>query len=374
MYVYQQDGWPHFTWNHEALLMQLAWVRNAQGKLIGQMESLGFELRREAVLQSLTIEVVKSTEIEGELLAPQQVRSSLARRLGMDIPGLVPSDRHVDGVVDMTLDATQDFGKELTAERLCSWHSALFPSGRSSMYKILVGAWRDDSTGPMQVVSGPMGKERVHYQAPEAAMVEREMEAFMHWFNHEENLDPVLKAGIAHFWFITIHPFEDGNGRMARALTDMLLARSDGSSQRFYSMSARMQLDRKEYYQILEKSQSGSLDITLWLQWFLDCMMHAINATHLILAMVLDKHYFWSRHATTMINVRQKRLVNKLLDGFLGKLTSSKWAKIAKCSPDTALRDINDLIEKQILVKAHGGGRSTSYDLVRDFDNNKMHL
>jgi Fic family protein len=365
MYVYQQADWPRFHWNHEALMFQLAEVRNMQGRLMGKMESLGFELRNEAVLRTLTIEILKSTEIEGEVLEPQQVRSSLARRLGMDIAGLVHSGQKVDGVVDMTLDATQEFESDLTEDRLFGWHSALFPTGRSGMYRIRVGSWRDDSTGPMQVVSGPMGKERVHFQAPAASHIETEVQGFLSWFNGEDNLDPVLKAGLAHFWFITIHPFDDGNGRIARALTDMLLARSDGSAQRFYSMSARMQLDRKEYYAILERSQKGTLDITEWLRWFLDCLRHALNVTALVLAMVLDKDRFWRAHAKTIISHRQKVMINRLLDGFNGKLTSSKWAKLTKCSPDTALRDISDLINKQILLKAPAGGRSTSYDLLR---------
>jgi Fic family protein len=363
IYVYQQNDWPDFTWNNETLLVLLAKVRNLQGRMIGKMESLGFELRSEAVLETLTLDVLKSTEIEGEILNPEQVRSSIARRLGMDISGLVPSDRDVDGVVDMMLDATQYFEKPLSTERLFDWHASLFPTGRSGMYRIIVGNWRDDSTGPMQVVSGAMGKEKIHYQAPDAATIEKEMETFIDWFNNEDRLDPVIKAGLAHFWFVTLHPFEDGNGRIARAITDMLLARSDGISQRFYSMSAQIRLERKEYYSILEKSQKSSLDVTDWLEWFLNCLTNALNASSQILAKVLHKHNFWNKHATTVLNDRQVLLLNKLLDGFIGKLTSSKWAKIAKCSADTALRDIQDLINKQILRKEAAGGRSTNYEL-----------
>ncbi len=276
----------------------------------------------------------------------------------------VLSDKDVDGVVDMMLDATQNFVKPLTTERLLGWHSALFPTGKSGLYKIVVGKWRDDATGPMQVVSGAMGKEKVHYQAPDATEVEKEMTAFIDWFNSENKLDLVLKAGLAHLWFVTIHPFEDGNGRIARAITDMLLARADGLAQRFYSMSAQIRLERKEYYNILEKSQKGLLDITPWLQWFLNCLMNALNASDEILAKVLYKHQFWNKQATQILNNRQIRLLNKLLEGFDGKLTTSKWAKIAKCSADTALRDIQDLIGKQILCKEPSGGRSTSYELV----------
>jgi Fic family protein len=328
------------------------------------MGSIGFDLRSEANLQTLTQDVLKSTEIEGEILNQEQVRSSIARRLGMDISGLVPSDRNVDGVVEMTLDATQYFDKPLTTGRLFRWHSSLFPAGKSGMYKVITGNWRNDSTGPMQVVSGAMGRERIHYEAPEAKMLENEMNAFIEWFNAEDKLDPVIKAGLAHFWFVTIHPFEDGNGRIARALTDMLLARADGNSQRFYSMSAEIRSERSEYYRVLEKSQKGTLDLTAWLQWFLACLMNSLVTSDQTLARVLKKHRFWNRYSTINLNGRQKLLLNKLLDGFDGKLTSGKWAKIAKCSADTALRDIQDLINKQMLRKEPAGGRSTSYELV----------
>ncbi|MBK6931099.1 MAG: Fic family protein [Saprospirales bacterium] len=365
-YIHQLYDWPKFKWNPEAVLAYLGTVRHLQGKLLGKMSALGFVLQQEAELETLTLDVLKSTEIEGEFLNPEQVRSSIARRLGMDISGLVPSDRHVDGVVEMMLDATQHNDQPLTAERLFGWHAALFPTGRSGMYKIVVGAWRDDSTGPMQVVSGGMGRERVHFQAPDAGALDKEMDAFIHWFNQEDKMDPVIKAAIAHLWFVTIHPFDDGNGRIARAIADMQLSRADGSSQRFYSMSAQIRLERNRYYEILEHTQKGDLDITDWLLWFLDCLTSALRATDQILARVLAKATFWEQHRATMLNERQRLLINKLFDGFDGKLNTSKWAKIAKCSADTALRDIQDLMDKEILRKEAAGGRSTSYELVAE--------
>ena len=364
MYIYQQKDWPNLHWDNEKLLPLLGKVRNLQGKLVVKMESLGFELRNEAVLETLTLDVIKTTEIEGELLNPEQVRSSIARKLGMNISGLIASDRNVDGIVDMMLDATQHFDQSLSQERLFDWHFSLFPSGRSGMYKIIVGNWRDDSTGPMQVVSGALGKEKIHYQAPKTDDLINETHLFLNWFNKEEShQDLVLKAGIAHFWFVTLHPFEDGNGRISRAIADMLLARADGISQRFYSMSAQIRKERTAYYNILEKTQKGNLDITEWVQWFLNCLINALKSTDSELARVLFKAGFWTKHAKTLINERQKKLLNKLLDGFDGKLTSSKWAILAKCSQDTALRDIQDLIEKGILAKSEQGGRSTNYEL-----------
>lgn len=363
-YIHELHDWPNFTWNPEAVLAPLGTVRHLQGKLLGKMSALGFGLQQEAALETLTLDVLKSTEIEGEFLNPEQVRSSIARRLGMDMPGLVPSDRHVDGVVDMILDATQRHEQPLTAERLFDWHAALFPTGRSGMYKIAVGAWRDDSTGPMQVVSGGMSRERVHFQAPDAGLLDQEINTFIAWFNREAQMDPVIKAAIAHLWFVTIHPFDDGNGRIARAIADMQLARADGSRQRFYSMSAQIRLERNRYYEILEHTQKGDLDITAWLLWFLHCLTSALMATDSTLARVLAKARFWEQHRSTVLNERQRLLINKLFDGFEGKLNSSKWAKMAKCSADTALRDIQDLIDKKILRKAAAGGRSTSYELV----------
>jgi len=362
-YIHQQDHWPTFTWKNDDIINLLSEARNLQGRLIGKMESLGFDLINEAMLDTLTLDVIKSSEIEGEYLHPEQVRSSIARRLGMEIAGSVESDRNIDGVVEMMLDATQSYSKPLTAERLFDWHAALFPTGRSGMHRITVADWRKDTTGPMQVVSGAMGKEKVHFQAPDSLLVEKEMNLFLDWFNNNLEMDLVLKAAIAHVWFITIHPFDDGNGRITRALTDMLLAQSDKSNQRFYSMSAQIRIERKAYYEMLEKTQKGNLDVTEWIKWFLRCLINALKATDSVLSNILFKADFWAKHAKTLINERQKKLLNRLLDGFDGKLTSSKWAKIAKCSRDTAIRDINDLIDKGILQKEAAGGRSTNYEL-----------
>lgn len=364
-YIHQLKNWPQFTWDNEAILPLLSGNRHKQGRLKGYMEALGFILRSETTLQTLTLDILKSTEIEGEILNPAQVRSSIARKLGMEIAGLIPSDRNVDGVVEMMLDATQNYHKPLTKDRLFGWHSALFPSGRSGMFKITVGNYRDNDKGPMQVVSGAMGKERVHFEAPDADRLEKEMKLFLKWLNTNHATDAVIKSAIAHFWFVTIHPFDDGNGRIARAIADMLLTRSDEDNQRFYSMSAQIRLDRKNYYAILEKSQRGNLDLTEWLVWYLECLGKALNATDKILKGVLNKTRFWDKHAHTPINERQRLLINKMFDGFEGKLTSSKWAKIAKCSADTALRDIQDLITKKILDRETAGGRSTAYILKK---------
>ncbi|CAN5862807.1 Fic family protein [soil metagenome] len=362
IYIHQDQDWPDFTWNHEALLPVLADLRHKQGFLKGYLGALGFELRSETALQTLTLDVLKSSEIEGEIYDSNQVRSSIARHLGMDIAGLVPADRNVDGVVEMMLDATQNYNAQLTKERLFSWHSSLFPT-EESRRNITVGNWRDNKKGPMQVVSGAMGKERVHFEAPEADRLEHEMELFLNWFNENNSLDAVLKSAIAHFWFVTIHPFDDGNGRIARALADMQLAKAEGDAQRFYSMSAQIRLERNTYYEMLEKVQKGSPDITEWVMWYLNCMHGALNATDETMHRVLEKTKFWDEHTQVSINERQRLMINKLFDGFEGKLTSSKWAKITKCSPDTALRDINDLITKGVMEKENSGGRSTSYFL-----------
>lgn len=364
MYIYQQPTWPAFTWQPERLEPLLGAVRHQQGRVLGHMEALGFSLQAEALLQTLTLEALKSSEIEGEFLPSEQVRSSLARRLGLDVAGLVPAERRVEGVVDMLLDATQGFAQPLTAERLGSWQAALFPTGRSGLQRIQVGAWRTGAKGPMQVVSGPPGREQVHFKAPPAEEVTAQMVQFLAWFNTSLPLDAVLKAGIAHFWFVTIHPFEDGNGRVARALTELQLARADASAQRFYSLSTQMRLERNVYYAQLEAAQKGSLDITNWLEWFLGCLGRALRATEHTLAKVLTKARFWERYAAVALHVRQQRLLNQLLDGFEGKLTSSKWATIAKCSQDTATRDIQALLDCGILVKEAAGGRSTSYRLA----------
>ena len=361
MFIHQNKNWSNFTWDNDKLLVLLANVRHLQGRLLGQMESLGFKLREEAVLSTLTLDVLKSSEIEGEVLNKEQVRSSIARRLGLEVSGLVNSPRDVEGVVEMMLDATQNYMQPITAERLFGWHAALFPTGYSGMYKIEVGQYR---SGAMQVVSGAMGKEKVHYEAPETMRVESEMNKFIQWFNNSTDTDPVLKAAISHFWFITIHPFDDGNGRIARAITDMQLTRSDGSSQRFYSMSNRILTERKKYYEVLEETQRGASNITEWLEWFLSCLENALINSGDILDSVLLKAKFLGKHTHTALNDRQRLMLNKLLDGFEGKLTSSKWAKIVKCSQDTAIRDIQDLISKNILQKEEQGGRSTNYELI----------
>lgn len=363
VYIHQQAHWPHFKWRSDELVTLLSEVRNLQGRLFGKMESLGFDVRSEAFLDTVTLDVLKSSEIEGELLNPDQVRSSIAKRLGLEIAGSVKSDRNVDGVVEMMLDSTQNCFEPLTVDRLFDWHAALFPTGRTGMQKITVADWRKDKSGPMQVVSGAMGKEKIHFEAPDSSLVENEMSFFLEWFNKQDKNDLVIKAAIAHLWFVTIHPFDDGNGRIARALTDMLLARSDNSNQRFYSMSAQIRIERKQYYAILEKVQKGDLDVTEWIAWFLECLTGALKATYSVLERVLYKAEFWNRHAKTSINERQEKMLNKLLDGLDGKLTSSKWAKIAKCSKDTAIRDINDLIGKDVLQKEQAGGRSTNYEL-----------
>lgn len=364
MYAYQLTDWPRFRWNPEHLTELLASVRHRQGRLIGHMEALGFSLRQEAVLQTLTADVLKSSEIEGEKLDTDQVRSSIARRLGMDVGGLKPADRHVEGVVEMILDATRHYDQPLRTERLFSWHASLFPTGRSGMTKIRVGAWRDDSTGPMQVVSGPIGKERVHFQGPPAKRVDAEMQAFLKWFEANADIDHVLKAGMAHLWVVTIHPFDDGNGRIARAIADMALARSENSPQRFYSMSAQIRQERSAYYDILEQTQKGTLDITPWMQWFLGCLGRAIDGAETTLSAVLAKARFWDRIQGISLNARQRLVLNRLLDGFDGKLTTSKYAKLAKCSQDTALRDILLLVERGILIRNPDRGRSTSYALA----------
>lgn len=366
VYIYQLPHWPRFIWKQELVAPLLAEVRHRQGRLLGRMEGMGFRLQEEANLETLTLDVLKSSEIEGELLDAGQVRSSIARRLGMDIAGLIPVDRHVEGVVEMMLDATQQYKQAISADRLFGWHAALFPTGRSGMCKITVAAWRNNKKDdPMQVVSGAMGKEQVHFQAPDADQLEEEMNRFINWFNEDTNMDSVLKAAVAHLWFVTIHPFDDGNGRIARAIADMQLSRADESAQRFYSMSAQIRQERKEYYDILESTQKGSsMDITAWLTWFLQCLDGALTTTDQTLAQVLKKARFWEKHATTILNERQQLMLNKLLDGFEGKLNSSKWAKIAKTSQDTALRDIQDLQNKKILVKEVDGGRSTTYALT----------
>lgn len=364
MYIHERPDWPRFYWDQATLASPLAAVRHRQGRLIGRMESLGLRLSEEAVFRTLTQDVLKSSEIEGEILDVEQVRSSLARRLGLEIGALAAADRHVDGVVAMMLDATQRYKVPLTEERLFGWHAALFPTGWSGLRPIRAGTWRDDRAGPMQVVSGPIGKERVHYQAPTADRLPAEMARFLDWFNGTGPVDPVLKAALAHLWFVTIHPFDDGNGRIARAIADMALVRSEQSPKRFYSMSAQIRVERSDYYDILERTQKGSLEVTPWMQWFLGCLDRAFDGAERILSGVLRKARFWEVHAGAPFNERQRKVVNRLLDGFEGKLTSSKWARLAQCSQDTAHRDIVDLIGRGILAKDVAGGRSTSYALI----------
>ncbi|MEO6333812.1 MAG: Fic family protein [Pyrinomonadaceae bacterium] len=362
-YIHELSDWPKFRWQDRVLAPDLGRVRHLQGRLVGRMESLGFRLREESVLLSLTEEVVKSSEIEGEKLDPDQVRSSIARRLGMDVAGMVPSDKSVEGVVEMMIDATQNYAAPLTAERLFGWQAALFPTGRSGMTKISVGNWRDDASGPMRVVSGPVGRERVHYEAPAATLLPREMGAFLKWFESTRRTDPMLDAGIAHLWFVTIHPFDDGNGRIARAIADLALARSEHSPQRFYSMSSRIRTDRKQYYDVLEATQKGDLDITAWLEWFLACLEAALNQAEETLGAVIEKARFWEQVKDHSLNERQRKVMNQLLDGFAGKLNLSKWSSLTKTSKATAGRDLEDLVRKSILVPV-GSGRSTSYELA----------
>ena len=366
MYLWERSQWPAMTWDERRLSPLLARASREQGRLLGKMEGLGFRLRSEAHLRTLTEDVVKSSEIEGEKLDTEQVRSSIARKLGLDVGGLVPSDRNVDGVVELMVDAAGKYTTALTQERLFGWHAALFPTGRGSLTTITVGDWRDDSTGPMQVVSGPVGRQKVHYQAPPANRVSKEMKAFLKWFAKPGETDGLLVAGLAHLWFVTIHPFDDGNGRIARAIADMALARAEGTGQRFYSMSAQIRRERNDYYQMLEQTQKGSLDVTAWQEWFLSCLLRAIEGTQETLGFVLNKARFWERFAKEPLNERQIKVVNRLLDGFEGKLTTSKWAKLTKCSQDTAYRDILDLVERGALRKDPGGGRSTSYSLGID--------
>lgn len=363
-YIWQQPDWPHLRYDLSALAEPLAAVVRAQSHLLGRMTGLGLDVRGQANLRMLTEDVLKTSEIEGEQLNPDAVRSSITRRLGVDIGALAPADRNVDGVVEMVLDATGRYAEPLTAERLFAWHAALFPTGYSGMARVQIGAWRDDKSGPMRVVPGPVSRRTVHYEAPPASELEAQMSDFLLWFNARQESNDILKAGLAHLWFVTIHPFDDGNGRIARAIGDMMLARADGSAQRFYSLSAQIQRERRDYYALFEQTQKGTLEVTRWLEWFLGCLRRAIDAAEAALAEVLVKARFWQRWAGTPMNERQVKLLNRLLDGFEGNLTSSKWAAIGRCSADTALRDINDLLARGVLRKSEAGGRSTSYELT----------
>ncbi|MDR0564100.1 MAG: Fic family protein [Azoarcus sp.] len=365
IYIWQDSHWPNWRYSLSALTKRLAEVSHAQGMLLGRLTDVGLTLRDQARLTALTEDVVKSSEIEGEALNADSVRSSIARKLGVDIGALAPVDRYVEGIVDMMLDATSHAQTPLTFERLSGWHAALFPTGYSGMSKIAVGQCRDDANGPMQVVSGPIGRHTVHFRAPPAHTLPNEIAQFLTWANKETGDPLLIKAGLAHLWFVTLHPFDDGNGRIARAVGDLFLTRADGSPQRFYSLSAQIQRERRDYYNVLERTQKGTLDVTEWLQWFLGTLNRAVASAQTTLDTALDKARFWQRWACTPLNPRQVKLLNRLLDGFEGKLTSSKWAAIAKCSPDTALRDITSLLALGILKKSDSGGRSTGYELAR---------
>lgn len=363
-YIHELKNWPNFTWDQALISKRLAETRLKQGLLLGRMQSVGFEVQESATLQMLTEDVLKSSAIEGEKLNHDSVRSSVARKLGIDIAAAAPKDRNVDGVVEMMMDATQNYKEAISADRLFAWQSSLFPAGRSGLQKIEIGKWRTDKHGAMQVISGASGREKVHFEAPSADRLKTEMATFLKWFTRNEDLDLVLKAAIAHFWFVTIHPFSDGNGRIARAITDLCLAKSEQSSKRFYSLSSQIQVERESYYDILEQSQKGDLDITDWLIWFFDCFERALDRASKELTGVLQRSSFWSDKKEFALNPRQRKIVTKLLEGFDGKLTSTKYMKLAKCSQDTATRDINDLIDKKILKRDAAGGRSTSYSLV----------
>ena len=370
VYIWNRPEWPHFVWDDRHLATPLAGVSRKLGVLLGKMDGIGFELQSEAHLSTLTQDIVKTSEIEGELLQPPQVRSSIARRLGLEVGGLVPADRTVDGIVQLTLDATGHYAQPLTADRLLQWHALLFQAESPSLFQnIAVGAWRDDRNGPMQVISGPIGRETIHYEAPSASHIAEDMERFLEWFEAPGPLDPILYAGLSHLWFVTIHPFDDGNGRIARAVADMALARGDQTGLRFYSVSARIRQERRAYYDILERTQKGDLNVTAWLHWFIHCLGRALDDTQETLAAILLKARFWERFATEPLNARQIRVLNRWLDGFEGKLTTTKWAKLAKCSQDTAHRDILDLIDRGALKKNQAGGRSTSYSVIDPIDS-----
>jgi Fic family protein len=363
MYIHELKKWPELTWDKNALNALLIKARFFQGLLLGKMSALGFESREKSSLEILTQDVVHTSEIEGEILNADSVRSSIAKRLGLEIEKTTPADRHIDGIVEVLLDATQNHGAPLSAKRLFGWHASLFPTGWSGMHRITVGQWRTEKSGDMQVVSGKPGRKRVHFEAPSHDRVPFEMKSFITWFNQDEAPDPVIQSALAHFRFVTIHPFDDGNGRIARAIADMMLARSDSGEHRFYSMSTQIQRERSDYYRVLEACQKGSLDVSEWIEWYLNCLIRSIHGSEELLKVVLLKANFWKRHSGGSFNIRQTEMLNRLLDGFAGKLTSSKWAKITKCSQDTAFRDIIDLVNRAILIKESAGGRSTSYRL-----------
>ncbi len=371
MYIYERQDWPNFTWDQQAIAEALGSVKFQQGRLLGKMDSLGFNLQEQAVLKTLTSDVIKTSEIEGEHLDPDQVRSSIARHLGMDIAGLIPTDRHIDGIVEMLLDATHRYNKALTEQRLCQWHAMLFPSGLSGMMLVNPGVWRSDSGGPMQVVSGRYGKEKVHFQAPPVKQLLSEIKKFLSWFNQKNATDLLIKSAVAHLWFVTLHPFDDGNGRIARAIADMLLARAESLTNRYYSMSTQIRKERKTYYAQLEHTQKSDLDISTWIIWFLNCLERSICNAESVIQVVLNKAKFWEQQTGKSFNPRQLLMLNILFDGFKGNLTSTKWAKMTGCSQDTATRDINELISHNILIKSPEGGRSTNY-LLKNFPINHI--
>jgi Fic family protein len=363
-YIWERASWPNFAWDDRALLEELATARLNEGRLLGSMARLGFDLKREAQLEALTEDVIKSSEIEGEVLDRGSVRSSIARRLGVPDAATARADRRTEGVVEIMLDATQNYDQPLTKERLFAWQASLFPTGYSGLHRVKTGRWRDDTRGPMQVVSGPTGRQRVHFEAPPAKRLENEVRRFLKWFNGKERPEGLLRSGLAHLWFVTIHPFEDGNGRIARAIADKALAQDEQSGQRFYSMSRQIRKERSAYYEILERTQKGGLDVTEWLVWFLGCLSRAIEGSQATSANVLRKADFWQRYSREPLSARQKTVLNRFLDGFEGKLTAKKWAAIGKCSIPTAQRDINELVERKILRRNPGGSKNTSYDLV----------
>ena len=363
MYIYHRPDWPHWTWDHQSLMPLVSRIRHQQGQLLGRVKWAGFPLKLEAQLEILALDILKSNAIEGNVLDPREVRSSIAKRLGVEIAGMSPTTRYVDGVVEMMIDATQRFDQELSEERLFGWHNCLFPTGRSGMFVITVGGWRTDHDGPMQVVSGGMGREKIHFEAPPARAVADEMARFIEWFNTSE-VEPLIKSAIAHLWFVTIHPFDDGNGRIGRALSDLLLTRSDQVPFRFYSVSAQIEQEKKGYYRELEIAQRGELEVTSWLTWYLECLESALLNSELLLEKIFARVAFWEAHRETSFNGRQRQMLTALLGDFVGKLKTSKWAKMCKCSHDTAARDINDLIQRGVLEREEAGGRSTSYRLV----------
>lgn len=368
-YIHQLPDWPRFRWDHAKLMPLLATARHQQGMLLGAMKTLGFSFSARANLENLAAEVVKSSAIEGTIFDPDAVRSSIARKLGMPCEKDMPTSRAVEGAVDVLLDATRNFEVPLTAERLLSWQAALFPTGRSGLQKILVGAWRTPEMDPMRVISGPISREhirrkQIHFEAPPAERLSHEVAEFLRWFEATDEIDLVVRAGIAHFWFVTIHPFEDGNGRVSRAIADLALARAEGSALRFYSMSTQIEQEKRDYYDALEKAQKGSLDITGWLEWFLGCFERAVASALREVERVLRKSARWEKISQRVEpNERQRKVLNALLDAGEEEFSTSRYAKIAGVSLDTALRDIKELLRAEVVFVGSARGRSTNYRL-----------